>query len=131
MATWDDVRRICAALPGTSEERSKEGHLGWRVGSKGRFAWERPLRRADLAALGDSAPTGPVLGLHTGDLAAKDAHLEELPHLCFTTPHFDGYPAVLVRLDAAGTDDLEDLLGGAWLLRAPARLVREHLDGPG
>lgn len=129
MATWDDVRRICAALPGTAEERSAAGHMGWRVGSRGRYAWERPLRPADLAALGDRAPSGPVLALHTGDLAAKDAHLEELPHLCFTTPHFDGYPAVLVRVADAAAGELEDLLAGAWVLRAPARLVREHLDG--
>ncbi|MCC6833320.1 MAG: MmcQ/YjbR family DNA-binding protein [Thermoleophilia bacterium] len=130
MVTWDDVSRICAGLPGTAEERDKQGHRGWRVGTKGRYAWERPLRRSDLAALGDAAPAGELLALHTGDQAGKDAHLEELPHLCSTIPHFDGYPIVLVRLDAATERDLEDLLGGAWLLRAPARLVREHLDGP-
>lgn len=129
MATWEDASRICAALPGTAEERSKQGHRGWRVGAKGRFAWERPLRKTDLAVLGDAAPDGPVLALHTGDLAGKDAHLEELPHLCFTVPHFDGYPAVLVRLEAATVPELEDLLAGAWLLHAPAGLVRRHLDG--
>lgn len=127
MADWDDVRRICATLPGSVEELSREGHMGWRVGTKGRFAWERPLRRSDLAALGGAAPEGAIMGIHTGDLAEKDADLEELPHICFTTPHFDGYPAVLVRLDRATVEEIEDLLVGAWLRRAPARLVRQRL----
>lgn len=130
MADWDDVRRICAGLPGTGEERSRQGHLGWTVGRR-RFAWERPLRRADLAFLGDAAPSGAVLALHTADLAVKEAHLAELPELCFTTPHFDGYPAVLVRLPEATTRDLEDLLPGVWLLHAPRALTREYLRGTG
>lgn len=130
MADWDDVRRICAGLPGTGEERSGQGHLGWTVGRR-RFAWERPLRRADLAFLGDAAPAGPVLAVHTRDLTVKDAHLAEFPELCFTTPHFDGYPAVLVRLADARPGDLEELLSGIWLLHAPRALAREHLDGSG
>lgn len=130
MADWHDVRRICAALPGTGEERSRQGYLGWTVGRR-RFAWERPLRRADLAFLGDAAPAGAVLAVHTRDLAMKDTHLGELPELCFTTPHFDGYPAVLVRLEDAGPRELDDLLTGIWLLHAPRGLAREYLDGTG
>ena len=126
MADWNDVRRICAGLPGTAEQRSGQGHLGWTVGRR-RFAWERPLRKADLAHLGDGAPDGPVLGVHTGDLTGKDAYLEELPRLCFTTPHFDGYPAVLVRLGDATAAELEELLSGIWLLHAPRALTREYL----
>jgi hypothetical protein len=60
MATWDDVRRIALALPETGERRSRE-LAQWRVKDK-LFAWERPLRRSDLDALGAGAPDGPILG---------------------------------------------------------------------
>ena len=52
MATWDDVRRLVAALPGTDEHASYGGRPSWRVGGKG-FVWERPLAEKDLAALAD------------------------------------------------------------------------------
>jgi hypothetical protein len=54
VATWDDVRRIALELPETSEGISRDLRQ-WRVKDKG-FVWERPLRRADLEALGDDAP---------------------------------------------------------------------------
>ena len=85
------AERGFSRLPRRGPGSRPRWHRGWRVGSKGRFAWERPLRKTDLAALGDAAPDGPVLALHTRDLAGKDAHLEELPHLCFTVPHFDKF----------------------------------------
>ncbi|MGN6246177.1 MAG: MmcQ/YjbR family DNA-binding protein [Motilibacteraceae bacterium] len=128
MADWADVRRLATALPEVTEDGSAgHDHLpAWKVRDKA-FAWERPLRRGDLEALGDDAPDGPVLGLRTADLGAKEAALTELPGSCFTTPHFDGYPAVLVRLDEIDVDDLEELLTEAWLARAPKRLARELL----
>jgi len=45
----------------------------------------------------------------------------------FTTPHFDGYPAVLVRLGKIKAGELRDLILEAWLARAPARLADEYL----
>ena len=59
VATWDDVGRIARDLPEVGEDSAK-GTLAWRVKDKG-FAWERPLRRGDLEALGDAAPDGPIL----------------------------------------------------------------------
>ena len=126
MATWDDVRRIALALPETSEGLSRE-HRHWRVKDKG-FVWERPLRRADFEALGDDAPDGPILGARVEHLVAKEALLADDPSIYFTTPHFDGYPAVLVRLDAIGPEDLDELIVEAWLARAPKRLVKTYLD---
>ncbi len=70
MATWRDVSRLALALPQTSEERSADGRRTWKVGAKS-FAWERPLRRADLVALGDNAPAGAILGVRTEDLEMK------------------------------------------------------------
>jgi hypothetical protein len=127
MADWDDVRRIALGLPDTSEERSYGGNASWRVRDKG-FVWERPLRPADLRALGDDAPTGPILGARVEHLGAKEALLADDPDVFFTTPHFDGYPAVLIRLDEIGADELEEVIVEAWLCRAPKRLAREYLD---
>lgn len=126
MATWDDVRRIALALPETSEKPSY-GNTGWRVKDKG-FAWERPLRRGDLEVLGDDAPDGPILGLRVADMGVKDALIADDPAVFFTIPHFDGYPAVLVRLERIALAELEELMVEAWLLRAPKRLAKEYLD---
>ena len=98
MADWEDVRRIALAMPQTSEGVSR-GLATWVVRGK-LFVWERPLRGPDLHALGDQAPDGPILGARVEHLVAKEALLADDPKVFFTTPHFDGYPAVLVRLDA-------------------------------
>jgi hypothetical protein len=92
------------------------------------FAWERPLRRGDLRALGDAAPDGPILAARVPDLGAKEALLAEGDRGYFTTPHFDGYPAVLVRLGEIPMPDLEELLVEAWLARAPKRVAAAYLD---
>ena len=126
MATWDDVRRIALALPETSERVSRDLRR-WEVKDKG-FVWERPLRRADLEALGDQAPDGPILGARVEHLVAKEALLADDPEVFFTTPHFDGYPAVLVRLDRIGPEDLNEVIVEAWLARAPKRLAKAYVD---
>ena len=127
VAGWDDVRRIALALPETSEQTSRDLAF-WRVRDKG-FVWERPLRPADLRALGDRAPTGSILGARVEHLIAKEALLSDDPEVFFTTPHFDGYPAVLVRLDDISLEDLEEVIVEAWLVRAPKRLARQYADG--
>ncbi|MET8908076.1 MmcQ/YjbR family DNA-binding protein [Micromonospora sp. NPDC004551] len=125
MATWDDVRRIALALPETTERGSHDDLPAWRVRDK-LFVWERPLRRADLDALGDAAPEGPILGARVPDLGAKEALLADDPEVYFTTPHFEGYPAVLVRLDRIGVEELTELVTEAWHARAPKRLADAH-----
>jgi hypothetical protein len=126
VATWDDVRRIALALPETSEQVSRDLRQ-WRVKDKG-FVWERPLRRADIEALGDDAPDGPILGARVEHLGAKEALLVDEPGVFFTTPHFDGFPAILVRLDRIGLEGLHELIVEAWLARAPKRLARSYVD---
>lgn len=121
MATWDDVRRLALALPETTEV-----NLSWKVRDKG-FAWERPLRKKDLADLGADAPDGPILGVRTPGVGAKETLLADSPHIYFTTPHFNGYPAVLVRLGEIGVDELAEILEEAWLVQAPKRLAKEYL----
>jgi hypothetical protein len=126
VATWDDVRRIALALPETSERLSRDLRH-WRVKDK-LFVWERPLRRADLEALGADAPDGPILGARVEHLVAKEALLADDPALFFTTPHFEGYPAILVRMDAIGLEDLHEVIVEAWLARAPKRLAKAYID---
>jgi hypothetical protein len=133
MATWNDVRRIALALPDTTEATSGHGLLGWRVKDKS-IAWERPLRWYELRALGDAAPKGPILGVHTRDSGAKDALVADDPDVCFTTPDMDAYPeypAVLVRLDRISLPELEELIVEAWRARAPQRLARRYRKSRG
>jgi hypothetical protein len=126
VATWDDVRRIALGLPETGEGESR-GLRRWEVKGKG-FVWERPLRRSDLEALGDDAPEGPILGARVEHLVAKEALLADASGAFFTTPHFDGYPAILVRLDEISVADLNEVIVEAWLARAPKRLVAAYLE---
>lgn len=126
MANWNDVRRIASELPGTSEVTSR-GSAQWRVDNRN-FTWERPLRKTDLAALGEDAPQGPILGVRVADLGVKEALLADAPDVCFTIPHFDGYPAVLVLLDRIESAELAELLVEAWLDRAPKRLAKEYQE---
>src|SRR5918912_863801 len=115
-------------MPEASERISRELRQ-WTVRDKV-FVWERPLRKADLRALGDAAPDGPILGARVEHLGAKEALLVSEPDVYFTTPHFDGYPAVLVRLGRIAVADLEELVVEAWLARAPNRLAKAYLDAP-
>ena len=126
MAGWADVRRIALALPETSENQTR-GWDAWWVGGK-LFVWQRPLLKSDLEALGDAAPEGPILGARVEHLVAKEALLADDPSVFFTTPHFDGYPAVLVQLEKIGLEDLREVIVEAWLARAPKRLAQSYID---
>lgn len=126
VATWEHVRRIALALPETNERLSRERRQ-WRVKDK-LFVWERPLRQTEIEALGEDAPDGPILGARVEHLGAKEAYLAEDPAVYFTTPHFDGYAAILVRLDRITAEDLDELITEAWLARAPKRLVKAYLE---
>ena len=129
MATWDDVRTVAGALPGTTESPERV----WRVRDRP-FVLERPLRAGDRAHLGDRAPAQPPLGLHVADLGVKEALLAAEPDVFLTTPHFDGYPMVLARLERLDRAELSELVLDAWLARAPRTLARrwleEHPAGP-
>src|SRR4051794_7717854 len=114
------------AMPEATERVSRDMRQ-WAVKDK-LFVWERPLHQSDLRALGDSAPDGPILGARVEHLVAKDALLADDPGVYFTTPHFDGYPAILVRLDRIRPEELEEVVVEAWLCRAPKRVVKAYLD---
>ncbi len=120
MADWDDVRRIALGLPGTTEGVSRT-HATWTVGKR-LFVWERPLLQTELRALGEAAPDGPILGARVEHVTAKEALLVDPSGVFFTTPHFDGYPAILVRLGAIDVAELDEVIVEAWLNRAPPKL---------
>jgi hypothetical protein len=125
VATWYDVARIVRELALTSEPSPHD----WRVGKK-LLAWERPLRPSErdaLAAGGSKQPEGDILGVRVSDEGVKFGLIADEPGVYFTTPHFDGYPAVLVRLAEIAVRDLEDLITEAWLTQAPKKLVQEFL----
>jgi hypothetical protein len=125
MATWDDVASIIGELQLTDERPPHE----WRVGKK-LIAWERPLRKSDreaLAALGIEPPEGDILGVRVADEGVKFALIADEPDVYFTTSHFDGYPAVLVKLAEIDELGLRELIVEAWLTQAPKRLVQEFL----
>ena len=126
MATWDDVRRLALAMPEATERVSRDMRQ-WCVKDK-LFVWERPLRKSDLNALGDAAPDGPILGARVEHVGAKEALLAEPGDTFFTTPHFDGYPAILLKLEPAPLDLLEEVVVEAWLARAPKRLAKAWLS---
>jgi len=110
---------IATALPEVVEHAPND----FRVQKK-LVAWERPLRKADLDALGSAAPNGDILGVWVPSLDAKEALLASTPTIYFTTPHFDGYPIVLVRLAKIRKRELEAIIVEAWQARAPKRALR-------
>lgn len=125
MASWDDVARIAGELPLTTEQSPRD----WRVGKK-LMAWERPLRKSDIEALtrnGVQPPSGDILGVRVPDEGVKFALIADDPQVYFTTPHFDGYPAVLVQLARIAVGELRELITEAWLTQAPKQLVKEFL----
>jgi hypothetical protein len=124
MATEVDVRRIALTLPETSES---EDHFGFCVLAKGKrkqFAWAWNER---VEAKKPRVPRPDVLAVRVVDLEDKEALLASDGETFFTEPHYDGFPAVLVRLPLIGLGELEELLVDAWRCQAPRRLV-EALD---
>ena len=127
MASWDDVRSIALDLPGAVEDRGGTT-TAWRVGSKA-FAWERVLRRGEREQLGDRAPEGPALGLRTADPDAVDALVAARPEVFFTVAGYGVHPMVLVDVEHATFDDLDEAITDAWLSRTSKRAAREFLAG--
>jgi hypothetical protein len=125
--TLADVQRLAAALP-ESVEGERHGGLTWSVGGKG-FAWERSFSKADIKRFGaESIPPDPIVAVRVGDLAEKDAVLAAHHDAFFTIPHFNGYAAVLVRLDRAGEDELREALEDGWLAVAPQQLAADYVQ---
>lgn len=120
MATEKDVRRIALSLPGTSEEG-----VQFRVDGKG-FAWQW-VERVEEVRRASRAPD--IFAIRVAGEGMKQALIESEPDKFFAEAHYNGFPAVLVRLAAVGADELEDLLTGAWRLQAKRSRVKEFDAG--
>jgi hypothetical protein len=107
MTTADDVRRICLSLPETIET-PYERLPGFRV--KGRLFARIRIKPDALVVM-------------RPDVLEKELLISSEPEKFFQTPHYEGYPAVLVRLAAVDVEELTDLLTESWALRAPRRVV--------
>ena len=126
MVTFDDVARLALELPEVSEGE-RRGNRTWFVNGKG-FAWERPLTKADIKRFGDAPPPdGPILAVTVADLNEKEAVLAANYAGFFTMAHFDGYPAVLIQLDKAGTKAVRETVIDGWLACAPPKLAEQYL----
>ena len=121
------MRSIALDLPGAVEDRSGST-IAWRVGSKA-FAWERVLRKGEREMLGDRAPAGPALGLRTADPEAVDALVAAQPDVFFTVAGYGIHPMVLLDVERATYEDLDEAITDAWTARASKRAVREFLSG--
>src|SRR5690606_2586055 len=112
-------------LPGVTETGGgHRGGEGWRT-TRGLVVWERGPSKNDLrqlAAAERAWPDGVVLGVAVESLEAKEELLAAFSEVCFTIPHFDGYAAVLVRLDDIDPDQLRELVTDAWLVKAPPKV---------
>jgi hypothetical protein len=115
MASQGDVRRLALSLP----EAAEDAGFAFRVDGK-LFAWVWMER---IVPKRPRVPNPDVIGVRVADELEKQTMLALDPEVFFTEPHYDGYPAVLVRLPGIDLDLLERVLTDAWRTRAPHRLL--------
>ena len=111
MVEWETVRELALGFPEVQEDT--EGRPAFRVRGK-LFAWKSRDR------------DGGTLALRV-DRDEKQLMLDSRPDLFFQTPHYEGYPGVLVHLDAIDLDELRERIEDAWLIQAPKTLAKQFL----
>ena len=121
MATQADVRRIAMSFPGTEEAK---GRFAFEVPNKGKlkgFVW---IWLERIEPKKPRVPNAGVIAVRVPNLSDKDLIIAAEPEKYFTEPHYNGFPAVLVRLAAVKVADLRPLIAEAWRCQAPAELTR-------
>jgi hypothetical protein len=120
MATQANVRRIAMALPGVEESNERFAFSVTNKGKSKGFVWvwmERVVPKKPRV------PNPGVIAVRVANLGQKEALLSADPDKFFTEPHYNGFPAVLVRLKAVNVADLKVLIAEAWRCQAPAELI--------
>ncbi len=128
MATMTDLDELAMAMPQTTKELSADDRPSYLVHGK-MYCFHRS-RRPDAVDPASGERMDDVLMFRVADLEEKDVILSDARRLFFTTPHFNGYPAVLLRirdLAALDRDELRDAVAEAWLTRAQKRLAKAWL----
>lgn len=127
MATMADLDALALELPQVTKELSDDGRPSYQVHGK-MFCFHRSRRPDAVDETGERLDD--VLMFRVADLDEKELLLADRPDVFFTTPHFNGYPAVLMRIPTLGRldrDELKDLVVDAWLTRAQKRVAKAWL----
>jgi hypothetical protein len=125
MTTQDDVRRLAMALPEVGEGADDFGFFVQHGAKQRGFCW---AWRERVHPKKPKVPNPDVLVIRVDGSDEKEALLASDPEKFFTEPHYNGFPAVLVRLAAVDVDELRDLLTDAWACMAPAALVKAFVE---
>jgi hypothetical protein len=128
MATMADLDELALALPQVTKEVSDDGRPAYHVHGK-LFCFHRG-RRPDAKDEQTGERLADVLMFRVADLDEKELLLAGRSDVFFTTPHFNGYPAVLMRIPSLAKldrDELRDLVVDAWLTRAQKRVAKAWL----
>jgi hypothetical protein len=124
-----DLDELALALPQTTKELSEDGRPAYLV--HGKFFCFHRSRRRDAVDPDTGERLDDVLVFRVADLGVKELMLADDRGIYFTTPHFDGYAAVLVRIPTLALldrDELQDAVVEAWLTRAQKRVAKAWLD---
>jgi len=122
MATLRDLDGLALELPETTKEVDRDGRPSYLVTGKW-FVFHRPPRR--------DAPFDDVLAFRTDGIESKELLLADPRGIWFTTPHWNGYPGILIHipdLKRLSKAELREAVEEAWLMRAPKKLARAYLD---
>ena len=132
MTTMRDLDRLALSLPQVEKEVSEDGRPSYSVNGK-MFVFHRG-RRPDAVDAETGERLEDVLMFRVDGQEAKELVLADPRGIWFTTPHWNGYPAVLIRirdLKQIDKDELRDAVIEAWLTRAPKRVAKAWLAEQG
>jgi hypothetical protein len=120
MATQADVKRIASKLPGAEQPPDRFAFAVLNKRKLKKFVWVWMER---VTPKKPRVPNHEVIAVRVADLDEKERLLAAKPAACFTEPHYNGFPAVLIRLKAISAAELRTLITNAWRTQAPADLT--------
>lgn len=129
MVSYRAVEEFALTLPETTSSPSYNHAPALRVNKRilGRLRAEMADEYDDLTG----APYDEVLMLKVADLGEKEALLASDPRVYFTVAHYDGYPAILIRLAQVSEEEVRELVMETWMRLAPKRALRSYVNQGG